>query len=115
MLVPVMQVRPMRVHMLQRRVFMHMRMPAGLWQLLMIVQVMPVVMLMHVFVFLHFVCMRVPVLLAVQQNDRGDKNDSCRAMLPGEFFPQQCHREQHPPERRTGEDQLTAGGAQLLR
>ncbi len=70
MLMPVMQIRPMRVHMFQRRMLVHVRMPTTPRQSLMTMQVMPVVMFMHMLMFLHHMRMRVPVLFPVQQHDR---------------------------------------------
>ena len=65
-LMAVVQIRPVRVHMLQRGVNVDMRMPAVFRVLLMIVQVMAVGVGMQVFMFLHQMLVSVPVLLVVK-------------------------------------------------
>ena len=69
MLMAVVQIRPVRVHMLQRGVNVDMRMPAVFRVLLMGVQVVIVRVGMQMLVFLHQMLVSMPVLLVVQQSN----------------------------------------------
>lgn len=73
MIMPVMQVRPVWMHMLQRGMLMRMRVPAGMWAFRVLMAVMLVRVVVHVLVLLGQVPVSVPVLLLYQHQNGNDE------------------------------------------
>lgn len=114
MLMPVVQVRPMRMAVFYGVMFMLVAVTVGLRNTSGVDMVVVFVwMVMYVQVYKWLMLMYVSVGLFEQQIDRPQEQRKSTALINRKRFPQQ-QRNQQTEERRAGKDQLRPCGAQVL-